>query len=299
MTLSRRGDYVMRSAILLARAFDSGESRKIREVVAETAIPATFASQILADLVRARLAASRAGRDGGYRLLRPPEEISVLEVVEAAEGPLHAERCALGDDPCRWEAVCPLHETWTRATAELRELLAATTLAEVARRDAAIEAGTYRFSGESHRSRPSEVEVADRVEVETSLAAAHGALVHLGPDLVGLVTTALTAAGEVRPLPPAVEATLEANRRGRGRSAEQHTYRLEWQAFDATETAAFAGELTLSAVDADRCELRAAGRWRHEARANDQSAAEIERHAHARLRSVLRVLARSLDAPHH
>ena len=139
MTLSKRGDYVMRSAICLARAFERGEGRKIREVVAETDVPKTFASQILADLVRAGLAASKAGREGGYRLVRPPDAVSVLEVVEAAEGPLRAERCALGAGPCRWDAVCPLHETWTAATGALRELLATTTLAELAERDAAIE----------------------------------------------------------------------------------------------------------------------------------------------------------------
>ena len=120
MTLSKRGDYVMRSAIALARAYESGAPRKIREVVADTEVPRTFASQILADLVRAGLAVSRAGRDGGYRLSRPPAEITVLQVVEAAEGSLRAERCALGDGPCRWEAVCPLHETWTKATARAR-----------------------------------------------------------------------------------------------------------------------------------------------------------------------------------
>jgi Rrf2 family protein len=147
MTLSKRGDYVVRSAISLARAFEEGVPRKIREVVGETEVPQTFASQILADLVRAGVASSRAGRNGGYWLARAPEDISVLEVVEAAEGPLHAERCALGEGPCRWESVCPLHETWSEATAMLRQVLAATTLAEVAARDRSIEDGDIPDSG--------------------------------------------------------------------------------------------------------------------------------------------------------
>jgi Rrf2 family transcriptional regulator, iron-sulfur cluster assembly transcription factor len=65
------------------------------------------------------------------------------EVIEAAEGPLASERCALGDGPCRWQAVCPLHETMAMATASLRETLVSATLAMLAERDAAIESGTY------------------------------------------------------------------------------------------------------------------------------------------------------------
>ena len=61
MTLSKRGDYVMRAAIFLARS-PSDKYLKVREVVAGTEVPAAFASQILSDLVRAGLATSRAGR---------------------------------------------------------------------------------------------------------------------------------------------------------------------------------------------------------------------------------------------
>jgi len=143
ITLSKRGDYVIRSAICLARASHEDKPVKIRELVADTYVPSTYASQILGDLVRAGIATSRAGRDGGYRLARPAETVTALEVVESAEGPLRPDRCALGDGPCRWEAVCPMHETWMAATAVLRDALAATTLALLAQRDADIELGRY------------------------------------------------------------------------------------------------------------------------------------------------------------
>lgn len=149
--LSRRGDYVVRSAICLARGYEASETRKLREVVAEMKLPSTFAPQILADLVRAGLATSRAGKDGGYRLTRSPVSISVLEVVEAGEGPLRPERCALGEGPCRWEAVCPVHDTWVAATTALREVLASTTLADLVRRDREIDSGAYLVPAGSHR----------------------------------------------------------------------------------------------------------------------------------------------------
>src|SRR5450759_3880707 len=153
MTLSKRGDYVVRSALCLARAYESGHYRKIREVVAEMAVPRTFASQILGELVRAEIAVSKAGRDGGYRLAVPPEKITVLEVVEAGEGPLRTERCALGEGPCRWDLVCPLHATWITAIGVLRDTLAQATLATLVDRDEALESGTYPVPTDSHRAR--------------------------------------------------------------------------------------------------------------------------------------------------
>src|ERR1035437_7595917 len=169
MTLSKRGDYVVRSALCLARAYESGHYRKIREVVAEMAVPRTFASQILGELVRAEIAVSRAGREGGYRLAFPPETISMLEVVEAGEGPLRSERCALGEGPCRWDAVCPLHESWKAATDAMRTVLAGITLAEVLARDQALERGEGTTPADSHRHLHRNLSVEDEVQVECDL----------------------------------------------------------------------------------------------------------------------------------
>lgn len=169
VTLSKRGSYAAAAAICLARAYESGRPKKLREISAEMAIPRTFASQILGDLVHAGIAVSAFGRDGGHRLARPPERVSVAEVIEAAEGPLASERCALRDGPCRWHEVCPLHETMTTATASLREALASTTLAMLADRDAAMALGTYPVPADSHRQ-TAEVSVADSVQVELPMA---------------------------------------------------------------------------------------------------------------------------------
>lgn len=151
LTLSKRGNYVVLSALCLAWAYESGEYRKIREVVARMKVPQTFASQILAELVRAEIAESKAGKDGGYRLIRSPEDITMLEVIEAGEGPLKAERCALQDGPCSWDYVCPLHWIWGDAISAFRDTLAAVTLAKLVANDKALESHTFPMPEESHR----------------------------------------------------------------------------------------------------------------------------------------------------
>lgn len=168
LKLSKRGDYVVRSALCLANSFDAPSPKKLRQVSLEMGIPRTFVSQILGDLVQAGIATSYFGANGGYRLSRPPAEVTLLEVVEAGEGALEPDTCVLGDEPCHWETVCPLHETWMAATAALKSELATTTLATLVERDRAIVAGTYAVVG--HR-RPDthSVEVADSVQVELSV----------------------------------------------------------------------------------------------------------------------------------
>lgn len=142
LTLSKRGDYVVRAAICLARTWDgSGAYRKIREVADAMDLPRSYTPQLLGVLAKAGLAEAKAGRVGGYRLLRDPSEISVLEVIEAAEGSLISRRCPMRGGPCHWDDVCALHPTWARASEAIRSTLAVTSLAEVAAVDRKLAQG--------------------------------------------------------------------------------------------------------------------------------------------------------------
>ena len=134
LQLSRRGDYAVRAAIALTRPRDA-EYMKIREVAEQMQIPKQYTAQILGILGSARIAEAKAGRDGGYRLIRPAESISLLEIVEAAEGPLRSNRCTVRGGPCLWEGPCPVHFAWVEAREALRDSLARATLAAIARED--------------------------------------------------------------------------------------------------------------------------------------------------------------------
>jgi Rrf2 family protein len=153
LSLTRRGDYAVRAALALAREFEQPGYTKIREVVERMGLPARYTPQILGLLGRAGLAEARAGRDGGYRLTRPPSEISLLDVVEAAEGPLRTERCTLSGGPCHWDDMCALHPAWEEATRALRDSLGQTTLANVLEVDTGLEHGKLVPAADAHRIR--------------------------------------------------------------------------------------------------------------------------------------------------
>lgn len=200
LSLSRRADYVTKAAIALARSFDGESYMKIRQIAAEMAIPRSYTPQILDALGQVGLVESRAGKSGGYRLTRAPESIRVLEVLEAGEGPLRAETCALSNGPCRWEAVCPIHELMSSAVKGFRETLAGETLAQLAARDIALEKGEIPPPEEPHVRRDScrEFPISQKSEVGRSRLSILSALSDQeGEWLAGLMSEAVLEAYHV------------------------------------------------------------------------------------------------------
>lgn len=143
LKLKRRGDYAVRAMISVARHYDK-DLHQARKIASEMEIPYKVLTQILARLVGEELLEAKHGPAGGYRLARPPTNITLLDVIEAAEGPATFNHCVLRDGPCDWQETCPIHDTWTRAQAALATELASATLADLAGIDAAIQAGDHR-----------------------------------------------------------------------------------------------------------------------------------------------------------
>jgi Rrf2 family protein len=162
-SLGRKGDYSVRAVLDLAR--HGGARRKAREIAGEMDIPLRYLTQILASLVQHGLLAAVAGPTGGYTLARPPQDISLLEVVEAAEGPITLEQCVLRGGPCSWQDSCPVHIPWARAQAAMATQLAATSFADLARSAAEIDAGTHVLPSDTP---PHEVPTPRRVKDEKS-----------------------------------------------------------------------------------------------------------------------------------
>jgi len=137
VALGRRGDYAVRAVLDMARHWGKGR-RKAREIAQAMDVPERYVPEILGSLVRTGLVEATAGPNGGYELTRAPRDITLLEVVETAEGPLATGQCLLRGGPCDWENVCPLHEPWTRAQQALSDELQRTTYAELVDADTRI-----------------------------------------------------------------------------------------------------------------------------------------------------------------
>lgn len=131
VTLSRRGDYAVRAMVALGRE-PFGSVVSATRIAERMGIPRRFAAHVLGDLGRAGLVVGQAGRSGGYRLAMPATEISLLQIVDAAERD-GEPRCVLRGGPCDVAGRCAVHDAFFAATAAVRAELASTRLAGVSR----------------------------------------------------------------------------------------------------------------------------------------------------------------------
>lgn len=130
LSLTKRADYAIRAVLALARAPD-GERLSVRRLAADQGIPAAFLPQVMADLVTGRLVEGSLGRSGGYRLVRRPADLSLLDIVEAVEGDVRRRDCILRGGPCKLNGVCAVHPVFASAQDDLLERLAQAKVADL------------------------------------------------------------------------------------------------------------------------------------------------------------------------
>jgi len=128
LDVTRRTDLAARALITLARHDRRMKAPELAELLDSTA---GFLPQVLGPLVAQGWVRSDPGPTGGYQLRVPLAEISVLDVVEAIEGPTDSGRCVLAGGPCQQSDHCALHVPWQRARQLLLAELGATPLSEV------------------------------------------------------------------------------------------------------------------------------------------------------------------------
>ncbi len=126
LEVTRKSDLAVRALQALAANTGRMKGPEVADAVGSTS---GFVSQVLTPLVRAGWVRSEPGPAGGYSLLADLDEVSVLAVIEAIEGPTDSGRCALSDGPCEDGADCVLHAAWMRARSQLLAELDATSVA--------------------------------------------------------------------------------------------------------------------------------------------------------------------------
>ena len=122
-------DYGLRALLTLAAA---GAPQTADQLAADQGLPPRFLGAILADLRRSGLVASQRGAEGGYRLARAPEKITVAEVIRALDGPLAEVRGFRPEATSYDGAAEHLQQVWVAVRASLRQVLENVTVAEVA-----------------------------------------------------------------------------------------------------------------------------------------------------------------------
>src|ERR1041385_3188367 len=105
--LSKKSDYGLIALRHLAKHHD--ESVSAREIAAQYHIPAELLAKVLQRLVRKGLLVSQQGINGGYVLAKDPLKISIVDVVEALEGPISLTLCERGED-CRQLQMCSVND---------------------------------------------------------------------------------------------------------------------------------------------------------------------------------------------
>ncbi|HUB36521.1 MAG TPA: Rrf2 family transcriptional regulator [Solirubrobacteraceae bacterium] len=132
MHVTAKADYAVRAVIELAASSSPESRRKVDELAQAQAIPVSFLENILTQLRSAGLVRSQRGPEGGYWLARPPEEISLAQVIRSVEGPLVGVRGLRPEEISYKGSAESLQQVWIALRANLRKVLEHVTLAQVA-----------------------------------------------------------------------------------------------------------------------------------------------------------------------
>ncbi len=121
MQITRETDYAIRCVHYLSEKWDS--VTMVDEISREKCIPKSFLAKILQKLGKSSIVKSYRGVKGGFQLARPPKEINLLEVIEAIQGPVAMNVCAIDDKRCAFSSTCAIHPVWIEIRQEVEKML--------------------------------------------------------------------------------------------------------------------------------------------------------------------------------
>jgi Rrf2 family protein len=130
MQITRQADYAVRAVLYLAK-LGANQRAATNQVAEEQKIPPSFLAKIISQLSIAGLLHTSRGARGGVTLARNPEDITLLEVIEAIDGPIQLNKCVGEDGICEFGEDCPLKPIWCDAQDELIRRLKGTNFADI------------------------------------------------------------------------------------------------------------------------------------------------------------------------
>jgi Rrf2 family protein len=130
MRLTRAGEYAVRCMLYLS-GLGEGRIGIRREIARSMDIPDQFLGKIAQQLARSGFIEIVQGAKGGYRMVVPPDRLTLLAVVEAVVGEIFLNDCILRPDSCSRSRSCAVHRVWEKARDQLRATLQQATFAEL------------------------------------------------------------------------------------------------------------------------------------------------------------------------
>ncbi|MBI3122382.1 MAG: Rrf2 family transcriptional regulator [candidate division NC10 bacterium] len=132
MKLTRGGEYGIRGVLYLAQQ-DNGKVSMLSAIAKAQDVPPRFLAKIFQALAKAGIVRSHRGAKGGFSLARPAAEITIKDVIEAIEGPVHLNVCLVAPGECSRDKICPMHRVWEEAQAKMMGVLGQTNFADLAK----------------------------------------------------------------------------------------------------------------------------------------------------------------------
>ena len=127
LRLTRAAEYGIR-AMMHVGSLPEGTVGLKDEIAEAQGIPPSFTAKILRQLVKAGILSSARGVHGGFALAKPPAEISLLDVIEAIEGPIQLTVCSPDPENCTVSHDCPVSGVWFEVQRQMTDLLGETTI---------------------------------------------------------------------------------------------------------------------------------------------------------------------------
>jgi len=131
MIFTNATEYAIRGLAELSGR-STGGNMLLDQLVQGTDLPRDFMAKIFQKLVRGGILVSAKGRGGGFALARPAHQISLMQVVEAMEGPQLLDRCVVGLERCNDQMPCPQHDLYKPIRQRLKDYLNTTSVADLA-----------------------------------------------------------------------------------------------------------------------------------------------------------------------
>jgi Rrf2 family protein len=118
MQITRQADYAVRAVLYLASLSNGGRA-PTSQIAREQHIPPSFLAKIVSQLSVAGVVQTSRGARGGVSLARPSSDITLLEVIEAIDGPITLNECVIDPKVCPFGDDCPVHKIWCETQAHL------------------------------------------------------------------------------------------------------------------------------------------------------------------------------------